>query len=112
MSISIPIFETLLSAPLGLYTEWELLDHTVILLNHMGFLGGSVVRTAHQCRSYRKFGFDPYVRNIPWRRQWQTIPVFWPGKFHRQGAWWVTVQRVAKELDITENTQARVPIKS
>ena len=56
--------------------------------------------------------FDTYVRKIPWRRQWQTIPVFWPGKFHRQGAWWATVQRVAKELDTIEHTQAQMPIKS
>ena len=25
---------------------------------------------------------DPWVGNIPWRRKWQTTPVFLPGKFH------------------------------
>ena len=34
-----------------------------------------------QCR---KLGFDPWVRNIPWRRKWQPTPVFLPGKSHRQ----------------------------
>ena len=25
---------------------------------------------------------------IPWRREWQPIPVFMPGESHGQGAWW------------------------
>ena len=28
--------------------------------------------------------FDPWVRKIPWRREWQPIPVFLPGEFHGQ----------------------------
>ena len=28
--------------------------------------------------------FDPWVRNIPWRRAWQPTPVFLPGKSHEQ----------------------------
>ena len=28
--------------------------------------------------------FDPWVRKIPWRREWQSTPVFLPGKFHGQ----------------------------
>ena len=27
-------------------------------------------------------GFDPWVGKIPWRRQRQPTPVFWPGEFH------------------------------
>ena len=34
-----------------------------------------------QCR---KLEFDPRVGKIPWRRKWQPIPVFLPGKSHRQ----------------------------
>ena len=26
--------------------------------------------------------FDPRVRKIPWRREWQPTPVFLPGEFH------------------------------
>ena len=26
--------------------------------------------------------FDPWVRKIPWRREWQPTPVFLPGEFH------------------------------
>ena len=31
-----------------------------------------------------RHGFDPWVRKIPWRRKCQSIPVFLPGKSHRQ----------------------------
>ena len=27
-------------------------------------------------------GFDPWVGKIPWKSEWQPIPVFWPGEFH------------------------------
>ena len=27
-------------------------------------------------------GFDPWVRKIPWRREWQPTPVFLPGEFY------------------------------
>ena len=29
-------------------------------------------------------GFDPWVRKIPWRKEWQPTPVFFPGEFHGQ----------------------------
>ena len=29
-------------------------------------------------------GFDPWVRKIPWRRKWQSTPVFLPGECHGQ----------------------------
>ena len=28
--------------------------------------------------------FDPWVRKIPWRREWLPTPVFLPGEFHGQ----------------------------
>ena len=34
-----------------------------------------------QCR---KWGFDPWVGKIPWRRQWHPTPVLLPGKSHGQ----------------------------
>ena len=33
---------------------------------------------------YRRPGFDPWVRKIPWRRKWQPMPVSLPGKSHGQ----------------------------
>ena len=103
MYISISIFGTLLSAPLGLYTEWELLDHVVILLNHMGFLGGSVVKNACHCRSYRRGRFDPWGGKIPWKRKWQLTPVFLPGESPwTEDPLWATVHGVSEESDTTE----------
>ena len=28
--------------------------------------------------------FDPWLRKIPWRREWQSTPVFLLGEFHGQ----------------------------
>ena len=33
----------------------------------------------------KRCGFDPWVRKIPWRREWQPTPLFLPGKSHGQG---------------------------
>ena len=41
-----------------------------------------------QGRSPRRCRFDLWVRKIPWRREWQPVPVFTPGESHGQGAWW------------------------
>ena len=30
----------------------------------------------------KRHGFNPWVRKIPWKRKWQPIPVFSPGKSH------------------------------
>ena len=34
------------------------------------------------CGSYqcRRHGFDPWIENIPWRREWQPTQIFLPGK--------------------------------
>ena len=37
-----------------------------------------------QCRRYKRHGFGPWVRKIPWTREWKPTPVFLPGKFHVQ----------------------------
>jgi len=34
-----------------------------------------------QCRRLK---FNLWVKKIPWRRKWQSIPVFLPGKSHGQ----------------------------
>ena len=39
---------------------------------------------AVKCRSYKRHGFNPWVRKIPRRRAWQPTPVFLPGDSHRQ----------------------------
>ena len=37
-----------------------------------------------QCRKCRRRRFNPWVGKIPWRREWQSTPVFLPGESHRQ----------------------------
>ena len=45
------------------------------------FPGGSDGKESTQCR---RPGFVPWVRKIPWRREWQPTPVFLPGEFQGQ----------------------------
>ena len=56
-----------------------------------------------QCRRCR---FDPWVRKIPWRREWQPPLVFLPGKSHGEepgGLQSIGLQ----ELDMTEHTHTQ-----
>jgi len=76
----------------------------------MGFLDNtSGKEPACQCRRYRRCGFDPWVRKIPWRKKWQPIPVFMPGESHR-GAWQATVHGVAKSWTQLSNLALIVPM--
>ena len=43
-------------------------------------LGSDGKESTCQCRQ----GFDPWVRKIPWRREWLPSPVFLPGESHGQ----------------------------
>ena len=60
--------------------------------------GGSEVKNPPVNAGDVRHGFDPWVRNIPWRRKWQPTPVFVPGEFHGQWNYgqWSTVHRVAR----------------
>ena len=49
------------------------------------------------CLQCRRPGFNPLAGKIPWRREWQLTPVFWPGEFHGLYSPWGH-----KELDTTE----------
>ena len=50
-----------------------------------------------------RYGFDPWVRKIPWRRAWQPTPVFLPGEAHRQRSLAGYCPWGCKELDTTES---------
>ena len=45
---------------------------------------------------------DPWLRKIPWRREWLPTPVFLPGEFHGQGSLACCSPWGHKELDRTE----------
>src|SRR5574337_759071 len=51
---------------------------------------------------YRRPGFDPWVRKIPWSRKWQPTPGFLPGKSHGQRNLAGYSPQGCKELDMTE----------
>ena len=53
--------------------------------SNTGFPGGaSSKEPASQCSRYKRLGFSPWIRKIPWRRKWQPTPVFLPGESHGQ----------------------------
>ena len=54
------------------------------------------------CLQYRKLGFDPWGRKIPWRRQWQPTQVLWPKKSHGEKSLAGCNPWGCKELDMTE----------
>ena len=52
---------------------------------HRGFPGGTSGKEPMcQCRRHKRRGFYPWVGKISWRKKWQPIPVFLPGKSHGQ----------------------------
>ena len=57
--------------------------------------------SACQCRRWKRCGFDPWVRKIPWSRKCQPAPVFLPGKFHGQRSLTGCSAWGHKELDMT-----------
>ena len=38
--------------------------------------------------------FDPWVEEIPWRKEWHPTSVFLPGEYMDREAWWTTVHGV------------------
>ena len=48
------------------------------------------------CLQGRRPRFDPWVRKIPSRREWQSTPVFMPENSTDRGACWDTIHGVAK----------------
>ena len=51
----------------------------------MGLPGGSSGKEAAcQYRRCKRPRFDSWARKIPWRRKWQSAPVFLLGKYHGQ----------------------------
>ena len=58
------------------------------------------------CRKYKRCGFDPWVRKIPWRRRrvWQPPPVLMPGESHGQRSLAVYSPWGCTESDTTEAT--------
>ena len=56
----------------------------LVLQNLDGIEASLVAQVVRICLQCRRPGFSPWVGKIPWRREWQPIPVFLPGESHRQ----------------------------
>ena len=54
--------------------------------------------STYQCRRHR---FDPWVRKIPWKREWQPLQYSCLENSMDRGVWWATVHGVT-ELDTAE----------
>ena len=54
------------------------------------------------CLQFRRLRLNPWIRKIPWRREWQPTPVFLPGEFHGQRSLVGYNPWDRKELDMTE----------
>ena len=54
------------------------------------------------CLQYGRPGFHPWVVKIPWRRKWESTPVFLPGQSHGQRSLAGYSPWGRKELDTTE----------
>ena len=52
--------------------------------NIAGGGGFPVAQMVKNLPAMQKPRFDPWVRKIAWRREWQPSPVFLPGEFHGQ----------------------------
>ena len=72
---------------------------TVTLL--WGFPGRAVVKKpAATAGDTRENWFHPWVRTIPWRREWKPTPIFLPGKSHGQRNLMGCSPRSRKESDM------------
>ena len=54
-----------------------------------------------QCRRFKRCGFNPWVRKIPWRRAYQPTPIFLPGESNGQRSLVSCSPWGHKESDIT-----------
>ena len=73
---------------------------SVCVYMYMGFCGSSAVNSPPKCKSCE---FDPCVGKISWRRKWQPIPAFLPGKSHGQRSLPGYSPWGHKELDVTKH---------
>ena len=67
--------------------------------------GSSGKESACQGRRQKRFNYDPWVRKLPWRREWQSTPVFLPGESHGQRSLVSYSPQGHTESDTTEATQ-------
>ena len=60
------------------------------------------LRWSRICLQCRRPGFNPWVRKIPWRREWQPTPGFLPGECHGEKSLAGCNSWGRRESDMTE----------
>ena len=89
------------------HKESDTTERLILLHFHpktWGFPGGSVIKkSACQCRRCKWHGFSSRVWKIHWKRKWQPIPVFLPGKFYGERSLAGYSPWGCKESDMTEH---------
>ena len=74
-----------------------------IVGDRKGLPGGSVIKNPPVMQEMKGTEFDPWVGKIPWRRAWQTTPVFLPGESHGPRSLAGYSPWGCKELNVTEH---------
>ena len=98
---------SIVQARISLFFHWR------IKLSHMytqglpRWLGG---KESTPVLETQETWFNPSVEQIPWKRKWQPLPVFLPGKSHKQRSLAGYSRRGHKELNTIEHTQTRIHI--
>ena len=63
-------------------TQYHHQNYLGVFIKHVGLPKG--LRQWKICLRCRRPGFDPWVGKTPWRRKWQSTPVFLPRESHGQ----------------------------
>ena len=84
---SLYLRKVMLEVNIELFVSKSLLSKNILFIR-ASFCGGEGLpwrpcskESSCQCKRY---GFDPWVRKIPWRKKWQPPPVFLSGQSHGQ----------------------------
>ena len=77
----------------------------IIVVPYRDFPGGSVVKTAYQCKRWERPRFSPGSGRSPGGGNGNPLQYSCLENYMDSGAWRAIVHRVAGELDTTEHTQ-------
>ena len=89
--------------------NWQQLKTSFVFKN-LGFPGGAVVKNlpANLGDTHKRPGFNPWVRKIPWVGNGNPLQYFCLQNSMGRGAWWATVQEVAKNQTLTIHTHTHL----
>ena len=92
--------------------KWIIINIIISIMSAIYWLGvmyfsgwASLIKIVKNLPAMQETGFDPWIRKIPWRREWQPTPVFLPREFHGQRSLAGYSPWGHKESDMTEATK-------